>query len=103
MYIYNYIIFSHLKQIFLRKAFPNEGVPIALHLRMFTSAIEQNGTEIQAKKWLDLATPFKIIGTYAQTELGHGSCLMEYTTPRTISLYIMHYVSGPARSNIVWA
>ena len=40
---------------------------------MFIPAIEGQGTEEQAAKWLPLARSFSIIGCYAQTEMGHGS------------------------------
>ena len=33
---------------------------------------EGQGTEEQKAKWLPLAESNQIIGTYAQTELGHG-------------------------------
>lgn len=39
---------------------------------MFIPTLEQQGTEEQKAKWLSLAYQEKIIGTYAQTELGHG-------------------------------
>jgi len=40
---------------------------------MFIPAIKYLGTDKQVKKWLPLAESHSIIGTYAQTELGHGS------------------------------
>ncbi|KAH0972023.1 hypothetical protein GBA52_024179 [Prunus armeniaca] len=44
-----------------------------VHWGMFVPAIKGSGTEEQQNKWLPLATNMQIIGTYAQTELGHGS------------------------------
>ena len=46
--------------------------PIGLHYSMFMPTIRGQGTEEQVKKWLPLAESHKIIGTYVQTELGHG-------------------------------
>lgn len=40
---------------------------------LFEPAIEHNGTPEQKAKWLPLAKSGKILGTYTQTELGHGS------------------------------
>ena len=40
---------------------------------MFMMAVEQLGDEEQVKKWGPLIQKLKIIGCYAQTELGHGS------------------------------
>ena len=39
---------------------------------MFIPVIETQGSEEQVKKWLPLAKAYRIIGCYAQTEIGHG-------------------------------
>jgi acyl-CoA oxidase len=54
-------------------AFPNETPPIALHTAMFIPTIESQGTQEQKNKWLPKAATYEIIGTFAQTELGHGT------------------------------
>lgn len=46
--------------------------PFGLHTAMFVPTIRFQGTVEQQKYWLPLAESGKIIGTYAQTELGHG-------------------------------
>lgn len=46
--------------------------PIDLHYSMFTPTLENQCTVAQREKWLPLARGIKIIGTYAQTEMGHG-------------------------------
>ncbi|KAG1704565.1 hypothetical protein DVH05_005496 [Phytophthora capsici] len=50
-----------------------EQVPFDLHRGMFIPTIENQGTDEQRAKWLPLAENYRIIGAYAQTELGHGS------------------------------
>jgi acyl-CoA oxidase len=40
---------------------------------MFYLAIQNLGSEEQVKKYLPLINQLKMIGCYAQTELGHGS------------------------------
>lgn len=40
---------------------------------MFYCAIQGLGDDEQVKKWLPLVRELKMIGCYAQTELGHGS------------------------------
>lgn len=50
-----------------------EAIPTDLHHVMFMPIIAQLGSDAQKAHWLPLAEAYKIIGTYAQTELGHGS------------------------------
>ncbi len=45
---------------------------LALHDGVFLPTLQGQATEEQKEKWLELASNYKIIGTYAQTELGHG-------------------------------
>ena len=40
---------------------------------MFIPTIERLGTESQIAKWLPQAMTLNVIGTYAQTEMGHGN------------------------------
>ena len=40
---------------------------------MFILAVEGLGEEDQRKEWEDMIRNFKMLGCYAQTELGHGS------------------------------
>jgi acyl-CoA oxidase len=51
----------------------DEMSPYHLHWGMFTSAIQQQGTEAQRAEWLPRAGRFEVLGCYAQTEMGHGS------------------------------
>lgn len=46
---------------------------MGLHFSMFMMAVEQLGNEEQVKYWGPLMQQVRIIGCYAQTELGHGS------------------------------
>ena len=50
----------------------NYDLAVSLHHTMFIPAIERLATDEQKSKWLPLALSYQIIGTYAQTELGHG-------------------------------
>lgn len=47
--------------------------PYFLHMEMFVTTIREQGSEEQCAHWLPLIESWKIIGAYAQTELGHGS------------------------------
>ena len=54
---------------------PHEGNPLWLHSGMFLDFMKKQTTEEQKAKWLPLAESYKLVGTYAQTELGHGKYL----------------------------
>ena len=54
-----------------------------LHLGMFIPTIQGQGDEEQRKHWLPMCTKLQIIGTYAQTELGHGTYIRGLETTAT--------------------
>ncbi|KAG2332706.1 hypothetical protein Bca4012_017727 [Brassica carinata] len=74
-----------------------------LHWRMFVPAIKGQGTEEQKQKWLSLANKMKIIGCYAQTELGHGSNVQGLETTATFDpqtdQFILH---SPTQTSSKW-
>jgi acyl-CoA oxidase len=51
----------------------SEPTPYGLHASMFLVTLREQGTPEQHKLFLERAEAYKIIGCYAQTELGHGS------------------------------
>jgi acyl-CoA oxidase len=67
----------------LEVAFPNEVSPVQLHFGMFLPMLESQCSEEQKAKWLKKAKTLEIIGTYAQTELGHGSNVRALETTAT--------------------
>lgn len=50
-----------------------QGNHVFVHFMMFVPAIEKLGNAAQVAKWLPLAKNCKILGSYAQTELTHGT------------------------------
>ena len=56
-------------------AFPNENAPIGLHLAMFLPTLTGQCSTEQKEKWLKKAENYEILGTYAQTEMGHGEAV----------------------------
>lgn len=46
--------------------------PLGVHNVMFMPTLKSQCTAEQRKKWIPLAESFHMLGTYAQTELGHG-------------------------------
>ncbi|XP_041361181.1 peroxisomal acyl-coenzyme A oxidase 1-like [Gigantopelta aegis] len=59
----------HFTQVY----FSELGNPAFLHEVAFLPTIISQGTEEQKAKWLPLGNNYQIFGTYAQTEIGHGS------------------------------
>ncbi|GMR33140.1 hypothetical protein PMAYCL1PPCAC_03334 [Pristionchus mayeri] len=56
---------------------------ISLHFGMFLPTIQNQSDEEQLEEWLPQAASLAILGTFAQTELGHGSNLSKLETTAT--------------------
>ena len=95
-----YVIIVHLNIIsitiiyYFRTAFPNEVSPIGLHSAMFIPTLRGQGTKEQIEKWVPLAENHQIIGTYVQTELGHGMYRYVVSTELYCSISIMDYFTS---------
>ncbi|KAI9146271.1 acyl-CoA dehydrogenase/oxidase [Paraphysoderma sedebokerense] len=61
----------------------DETIPISLHEGMFLPVLRTQTSPEQYKQWVPLAQQYKIIGSYAQTELAHGSNLSGLETTAT--------------------
>ncbi|XP_062976396.1 peroxisomal acyl-coenzyme A oxidase 1 isoform X2 [Elgaria multicarinata webbii] len=81
----------------------NRTLPFGLHYSMFTPTIENQCTVTQKKKWLPLASTFQIIGTYAQTEMGHGTHLRGLETTATYDPATQEFIlNSPTVTSIKW-
>lgn len=58
-------------------------LPGSIGILMFLPYIKYLGTEKQVKKWLEPILRMEVIGTYAQTEMGHGSDIRSLETTAT--------------------
>lgn len=65
---------------FQKLALSGDMSPLHLHYVMFIPTLMRQCDAAQTEKWLPLAYSHQIIGTYAQTELGHGTNLKRLET-----------------------
>lgn len=84
----------------LSLVFPNETAPIGLHSGMFIPTLEAQCNAEQKDKWLPKAFNYEIIGTYAQTELGHGECRNFYFSDVRFSIAIYVFMDIKKRNNL---
>lgn len=81
----------------------DQRLPIGLHLSMFVPTIENQASEMQKEKWMPLIRNYSIIGTYAQTELGHGSFIRGLETTATLDLSTDEFVlNSPTLTSLKW-
>ncbi|KAF7213170.1 peroxisomal acyl-coenzyme A oxidase 1 isoform X2 [Nothobranchius furzeri] len=74
-----------------------------LHYTMFVPTLQSQCDPQQAKKWLPLAESYQALGTYAQTELGHGTHLRGLETTATFDPATQEFVlNSPTVSSIKW-
>ena len=70
---------------------------------MFHKTIETQTTDAQKKKWLPLVRGVKIVGTYAQTEMGHGTHLRGLETTATYDPATQEFIlNSPTVTSIKW-
>ncbi|XP_062520346.1 peroxisomal acyl-coenzyme A oxidase 1-like isoform X2 [Corticium candelabrum] len=70
---------------------------------MFQPAIQSLGTDEQIAKWMPLARNYRLLGTYAQTELGHGTYLRGLETTATYDPKSQEFVlHSPTLTSIKW-
>ncbi|XP_069056300.1 peroxisomal acyl-coenzyme A oxidase 1 isoform X3 [Pleurodeles waltl] len=77
--------------------------PFNLHSGMFVTTLANQCTPEQQEKWLPLASSMHVIGTYAQTELGHGTHLRGLETTATYDPSTQEFIlNSPTVSSIKW-
>lgn len=79
------------------------GNPVGLHFDMFLSTLIGQGTLEQQAQWVDRARKLEIIGTYAQTELGHGTFVRGLETTATYDPQTKEFVlNSPSLPSYKW-
>ncbi|KAM9314154.1 peroxisomal acyl-coenzyme A oxidase 1 isoform 1-T1 [Pholidichthys leucotaenia] len=82
---------------------PGRPEPLDLHLGMFLPTMLNQATEEQMDRFFMPAWNLKIIGTYAQTEIGHGTHLRGLETTATYDPATQEFVlNTPTVSSIKW-
>ncbi|NXI71961.1 ACOX2 oxidase, partial [Anseranas semipalmata] len=77
-------------------------VAFLLH-RVFMRSISVLGSEEQVAKWIPLATKYQLIGSYAQTELGHGTNLQGLETTAVFDITTQEFIlNTPKISAMKW-
>ncbi|RLN92294.1 hypothetical protein BBJ28_00012151 [Nothophytophthora sp. Chile5] len=80
-----------------------EPLCIDVHNSMFVPTLENQGDEAQRAKWLPLAKSYKILGAYAQTELGHGSNVQGVETVATYDKATQEFIiDSPTLTSRKW-
>lgn len=80
-----------------------EGNPLGVHYVMFLPTIIGQATPAQQAEWLRRAWSGDIIGTYAQTELGHGTFIRGLETTATYDPKTEEFVlNSPTLSSMKW-
>lgn len=84
-------------------ALTKDGNPIGVHYVMFLPAILGQGTLEQQGEWLTRAWSGEIIGTYAQTEMGHGTYLRGLETTATYDPSTQEFIlNSPSITAAKW-
>jgi acyl-CoA oxidase len=87
----------------LGSAILKDGNPLTLHYVMFIPTLMGQGTIEQQAEWIQKAWNCDIIGTYAQTELGHGTFIRGLETTATYDAskeeFVLH---SPTLTSYKW-
>uniref|UniRef100_A0A182JXZ0 Acyl-coenzyme A oxidase N-terminal domain-containing protein n=1 Tax=Anopheles christyi TaxID=43041 RepID=A0A182JXZ0_9DIPT len=80
-----------------------QGNPLGIHFAMFVPALLGHGSPEQQAEWLPRALKCQMLGTYAQTELGHGTFLRGLETTATYDERTQEFVlESPTLSSYKW-
>ncbi|XP_064474025.1 peroxisomal acyl-coenzyme A oxidase 1-like [Ornithodoros turicata] len=81
----------------------HDSTPVHVHFVMFVPALMGHANEEQQAMWLSDALMMKIVGSYAQTELGHGTFIRGLETRATYDPDTEEFVlHTPNLSSIKW-
>ncbi|KAG8565689.1 hypothetical protein GDO81_012946 [Engystomops pustulosus] len=96
---------SDPEEIYWFKSFVHQGrpEPLDLHLGMFLPTLLNQATPEQQERFFMPAWNLEVIGTYAQTEMGHGTHLRGLETTATYDPSTQEFIlNSPTVSSIKW-
>ncbi|XP_068119871.1 peroxisomal acyl-coenzyme A oxidase 1 isoform X1 [Hyperolius riggenbachi] len=96
---------SDPEEIYWYKSFVHRGLPepLDLHLGMFLPTLLSQATPEQQDRFFMAAWNLEIIGTYAQTEMGHGTHLRGLETTATYDPSTQEFIlNSPTVTSIKW-
>ncbi|XP_044765902.1 probable peroxisomal acyl-coenzyme A oxidase 1 [Coccinella septempunctata] len=80
-----------------------DGNPLTLHYVMFIPTLLGQGSVEQQGEWLNKAWNCQIVGTYAQTELGHGTFIRGLETTATYDPKTEEFIlNSPTLTSYKW-
>lgn len=81
-----------------------QNFPLRLHFSMFLPTLLSQSNEEQRERWLEKAWRFDgIVGTYAQTELGHGTYLRGLETRADFDVERQEFIlNSPSLTSYKW-
>ncbi|KAL4713952.1 hypothetical protein ACJJTC_015606 [Scirpophaga incertulas] len=95
--------YRYVLDCFLGSSTMRDGSPFAIHFMMFMPAIMSLATEEQQDRWMPRAWEGNIIGSYAQTELGHGTFVRGLETLATYDNHTKEFVlHSPTITSYKW-
>ncbi|XP_043266221.1 probable peroxisomal acyl-coenzyme A oxidase 1 isoform X1 [Colletes gigas] len=96
-------VFTHVLGGMFGSAILKDGNPLLVHYAMFLPAIMGQGTTKQQEYWITRSWSGNIIGTYAQTELGHGTFIRGLETTATYDPRTKEFVlNSPTLTSYKW-
>jgi acyl-CoA oxidase len=94
---------NHPKDVYYLFRTVNREIPIRVHSTMFIPTLQIMGTDSQISKWMPLAENYHLLGTYAQTELGHGTNVRGLETTATYDPKSQEFIlHSPTLTSIKW-